>query len=162
MKILCAIGLRGGLGLIRRIVEIHGTRAELILLHVIDTRPHHDLDEILRTSSWGRQRLSSGENELLSAEQAAGRAAIDEAVNAAKDVGFQVGSAKIARGKPEHVIVDTAGEQNVDLIVIRAREGSEGHPHIGPESVGHTARFVLDHAPCDVLLLRETEATPGN
>jgi nucleotide-binding universal stress UspA family protein len=21
--------------------------------------------------------------------------------------------------------------------------------------VGHTARFVLDHAPCDVLLLRE-------
>ena len=37
---------------------------------------------------------------------------------------------------------------------IRASEGSAGHPRLGPASVGHTARFVIDHAPCDVLLLR--------
>lgn len=49
-------------------------------------------------------------------------------------------------------IADTAA---VALICISAREGSEGHPHIGPASVGHTARFVLDNAPCDVLLLRD-------
>ena len=157
MKILCPIGLRGGPGLITRIVEINGTQSELILLHVIDTQPHHDLDEILRSSAWGRPRSSGGENELISAEQAAGRTAIDEAVKSAKKFGFQVGNAKITWGKPEHVIVDTAKEQNVDLIVICAREGSQGHPRIGPASVGHTARFVLDHAPCDVLLLREVE-----
>lgn len=162
MKILCAIGLRGGPGLINRIVEIIGTQTELILLHVIDTQPHHDLDEILRTSSWGRSRLSGGENEVLSAEQAAGRAAIDETMNAAKRAGFQVGSAKIAWGKPEHVIVDTAGEALADLIVIRAREGSQGHPRIGPASVGHIARYVIDHAPCDVLLLREIEVAKGD
>jgi len=91
----------------------------------------------------------------MSAEQAAGRAALEEAQNAAKTAGFQSESSRIAHGKPEQVIVEIAGEQNVDLSVIRAREGSEGHPHIGPASVGHTARFVLDHAPCDVLLLRE-------
>jgi len=155
MKILCAIGLRGGTGVVQRIAEINGVQAELILLHVIDIRPHHDLDEILRTSAWRRPQPSIDEDDLLSTEQAAGRAALEEAQNTAKTVGFQSESSRIARGKPEQIIVEIAGEQNVDLIVIRAREGGEGHPHFGPASVGHTARFVLDHAPCDVLLLRE-------
>ena len=155
MKILCAIGLRGGRGMVQRIAELNGVQAELILLHVIDTRPHHELDEILRTSAWRRPQPSVGEDDLLSAEQAAGRAALEEAQNAAKTAGFQSESSKITRGKPEQIIVETAREQKADLIVIRAREGGEGHPHIGPASVGHTARFVLDHSPCDVLLLRE-------
>jgi nucleotide-binding universal stress UspA family protein len=29
-----------------------------------------------------------------------------------------------------------------------------GRPATGPPAVGRTARFVLDHAPCPVLLLR--------
>ena len=160
MKILCAIGLRGSPELIYRIAEINGTQAELILLHVIDSRPHHELDEFLRAQPWSRPRTQNEVDELLSVEQAAGHAAIDEAIEAAKTAGFQVGSAKIARGKPEQVIVATASEQHADLIAIRAREGAEGRPHIGPASVGHTARFVLDHAPCDVLLLREIEPAP--
>jgi nucleotide-binding universal stress UspA family protein len=43
------------------------------------------------------------------------------------------------------------------LIAIQASQGTQGRPHIGPESVGHIARFVLDHAPCDVLLLRQVD-----
>jgi nucleotide-binding universal stress UspA family protein len=53
------------------------------------------------------------------------------------------------------MILQIAEDAKVSLISMWAREGTEGHPHIGPASVGHTARFVLDHAPCDVLLLRE-------
>jgi nucleotide-binding universal stress UspA family protein len=63
----------------------------------------------------------------------------------------------IARGRPEEVIVRTAADRTVDLIVVRAAEGAAGQPRLGPASVGHTARFVLDHAPCDVLLLRQGE-----
>jgi hypothetical protein len=32
-------------------------------------------------------------------------------------------------------------------------------PHLGPKSIGHVARFVLDHAPCPVLLVRPLSST---
>jgi len=35
------------------------------------------------------------------------------------------------------------------------RSPTFGGPTLGPKSVGHVARFVLDHAPCPVLLLRQ-------
>jgi nucleotide-binding universal stress UspA family protein len=68
-------------------------------------------------------------------------------------------SARVVRGKPEQVIVQVAQEQRCGLIAIQASEGAAGRPQLGPRSVGHTARFVLDHAPCDVLLLRASEST---
>jgi nucleotide-binding universal stress UspA family protein len=37
-------------------------------------------------------------------------------------------------------------------ILVLARGGEPDH--LGPKSIGHAARFVLDHAPCDVLLVR--------
>lgn len=157
MRILCAIGLRGGPGLIERIAKFNFIQSEVFLLHVIDTGPHHELNEILRSAAWGRSRISSEESELLSAEQVVGQAVIDETVKVAKKVGIQVKNTSIMRGKPEHVIVDHIREQKVDLVVIWAKEGSEGHPRFGPASIGHTTRFVLDHAPCDVWLLREPE-----
>jgi hypothetical protein len=35
-----------------------------------------------------------------------------------------------------------------------SRAEYDGKPAIDPKSVGHVARFVLDHAPCPVLLSR--------
>jgi nucleotide-binding universal stress UspA family protein len=52
------------------------------------------------------------------------------------------------RGHVEHVVVEAARE--ADLLVL-ARDG--GHAHPGPHSIGHAARFVVDHAPCRVLLV---------
>jgi nucleotide-binding universal stress UspA family protein len=53
------------------------------------------------------------------------------------------------------VVVAAAGRLGCRLVVLRASQGAAGVPRIGPASVGHTARFVLDHAPCDVLLVRD-------
>jgi nucleotide-binding universal stress UspA family protein len=39
---------------------------------------------------------------------------------------------------------------DADLLVL-ARDGERDRP--GPRSIGHATRFVLDHAPCDVLLV---------
>lgn len=58
-------------------------------------------------------------------------------------------------GRPEREIVYTAVEWRADLIVICSRSPQGGGPLLfGPKSVGHVARFVLDHAPCPVLLVR--------
>ncbi|HEY6542505.1 MAG TPA: universal stress protein, partial [Ktedonobacteraceae bacterium] len=57
-------------------------------------------------------------------------------------------------GRPEREIVNAAVEWNADLILICPHSIYGDKPTIGPKSVGHIARFVLDHAPCPVLLVR--------
>jgi nucleotide-binding universal stress UspA family protein len=60
----------------------------------------------------------------------------------------------VRRGRPEREIVAAARE--ADLLVV-ARDGAAPG---GPGSIGPRARFVLDHAPCPVLLVPGTEGTP--
>jgi nucleotide-binding universal stress UspA family protein len=52
------------------------------------------------------------------------------------------------RGRVERKVV--AAADGMDVLVL-ARDGDRAHP--GPRSLGHTARFVVDHAPCAVLLI---------
>jgi nucleotide-binding universal stress UspA family protein len=57
------------------------------------------------------------------------------------------------QGRPEREIVNCAAEWTADLLIISPRTQYDA-AEIGPKSVGHVARFVVDHAPCPVLLLR--------
>ncbi len=170
MQILCAIGIRGGDELVRRAAQRVDKDAEWLLLHVIDTGPRRVLDRLgpahrppppphgapppPRSESRGPRPHGSHEDELNRAEESAGEAALKEAQEVARALGLRVAT-RLERGDPNRVIVQFAQQQEVDLIAIRARE-REGAPMEGPASVGHAARFVLDHAPCDVLLVRGT------
>ena len=60
-------------------------------------------------------------------------------------------SIKIKTGKPFLEIIDTAAEENIDLIII-ATHGHSGVEHI---LFGSTAEKVVRKAPCPVLTLRE-------
>jgi nucleotide-binding universal stress UspA family protein len=51
-------------------------------------------------------------------------------------------------GRLEQVVVDAC--RGVDLLIL-ARDGDT--QRLGPRSIGHASRFVLDHAPCDVMLV---------
>jgi len=53
-----------------------------------------------------------------------------------------------ARGRPEREVVDAA--DGADLLVL-ARDGDR--TRLGPKSLGPATRFVVDHAPCPVLLV---------
>lgn len=156
MTILCAIGTRGGAGLVQRALAYAKTGDDLLLVHVIDTRPRHELDRLpgplLRHGPRGGPERAHA---LDAAETVAGEQALAEAETVARDAGM-LATTRLERGKPEQMIVAVAREAAATLIVIRARDWAERHPGFGPGSVGHTARFVLDHAPCDVLLVRQT------
>jgi nucleotide-binding universal stress UspA family protein len=52
------------------------------------------------------------------------------------------------RGRVEHEVV--AAVERVDILVL-ARDGDR--ERLGPRSLGPAARFVVDHAPCRVLLI---------
>ncbi|MGW1957737.1 universal stress protein [Streptomyces sp. NPDC001920] len=51
-------------------------------------------------------------------------------------------------GRVERAVVDAA--EGADLLIV-ARDGDRGHR--GPKSLGPAGRFVVDHAPCPVLLV---------
>jgi Universal stress protein family len=48
-------------------------------------------------------------------------------------------------GQPETVVFEAAADH--DVLVV-ARDGR----HVGPHSIGHDQRWVIDHAPCTVVL----------
>jgi universal stress protein A len=62
-------------------------------------------------------------------------------------------TAKIDSGNPAEIILHAACESNADLIII----GTHGHRGLERFFMGGTARKVVRHAPCPVLVVREHE-----
>ncbi|MCC2670834.1 MAG: UspA protein [Armatimonadetes bacterium] len=57
---------------------------------------------------------------------------------------------KVAWGSPGEVIVEKAGEERYDAIVM----GHRGHGVLSSLLLGSTAKYVMDHAHCSVLVVR--------
>jgi len=87
--------------------------------------------------------------EMMAAEDAAAQETLNAGLLYVKDA-----ETMLRQGRPELEIVNAAAEWRADVILICARTEYGEPPHIGPRSVGDVARFVLDHAPCLVLLVR--------
>jgi nucleotide-binding universal stress UspA family protein len=51
-----------------------------------------------------------------------------------------------ASGPAENVVMEAAAGADMLVVVRESR-------HPGPHSIGHAARFVVDHAPCNVVLV---------
>lgn len=61
-------------------------------------------------------------------------------------------------GNPEREIIRLAAEEQVDVIVIDAGIVGDAPHSPGKHPLGRIARFVVDHALCDVLLIRRFAA----
>lgn len=116
--------------------------AELVLLHVIDP-DSVEAAEAARAGLLGRGIPATAvyaHRTLLEAQTAlldAAAAGLDRPV---RRVGLT--------GRMEREVVTACGD--ADLLVL-ARDGD--HARLGPRSLGRATRFVLDHAPCRVLLV---------
>ena len=117
--------------------------ADITLLHVIDVNTVQAVAGA-RAGLLGRGHsydvagaaekvLTDGQAELLRAAQARlGRSA-----------------RLVARqGRTEREVIAACAEAG---LLVLARDGD--HTQLGPHSIGHHARFVIDHAPCRVLLV---------
>ncbi len=130
------------------------------LLYVTDIGPREEM---------GRQRERffrphppplPRQEQMRQAESMAAQDVLEEGVR------YLPGAQKLQRaGRPEREIVNCAAQWHAGLIVICSHSLSHGGPPLGPKSVGHVAHFVLDHAPCPVLLVRpvsrDTFPIPG-
>lgn len=119
------------------------------LLYVTDSGPHAEIERKRRGLLRPRHLEGPLAERMRAAEGAASQDILSEGLR------FFPGAQMLHRdGRPEREIVLSAAEWPADLLVLCSRSPANTGPISGPRSVGHVARFVLDHAPCPVLLVR--------
>jgi nucleotide-binding universal stress UspA family protein len=119
------------------------------LLYVIDAGPREGIGRIHERFLRRPGLPAIRERQVQETEAGSAHDVLDEALR------HLPGAEPLLRqGRPEREIVNAAAEWRADLVIMEARAEYGGKPSIGPKSVGHVARFVLDHAPCPVLLMR--------
>lgn len=120
------------------------------LIYVIDEGPHGDMERQRERFFRSPELKPERKEQIQQAEDATAQDILGEGSR------YLPGSTSFKRkGRPEREIVACASEWSADLVVLCPRSPQSGGPTIGPKSVGHVARFVVDHAPCPVLLVRK-------
>ena len=130
-----------------RLAPVH---PRFTLLHVSDGGPA----EALHGAFGGLLGRGGGHDPGVAVEGLSGPAA-EELVRAAEERLGQAAEHVLRRGDVERAVV--AACEGADVLVC-ARDGA--HDRLGPRSLGRRTRFVVDHAPCAVLLVWPDE-TPG-
>jgi nucleotide-binding universal stress UspA family protein len=153
MVIVCGIGRQHGPELLQRLVPLVAPGPEVLLVHVIDDGPRQRWEQVQSPFRPGPKGRADRRLQMERAEHGSAEAILAEAQAHAQQLGLR-SLVRVAQGTPERALVDIAQETAAALVVVGARDLPDGHPALGPASVGRTARFVLDHAPCPVLLLR--------
>jgi hypothetical protein len=123
--------------------ELVPAGAEITLLHVADA----DVEALARgarSGLLGRARGPEGPPPMREISESAARALLADAAARLGRSASQV----TRRGRVEHEVVSAAA--GADLLVL-ARGGDRTRP--GPRSIGHAARFVIDHATCRLLIV---------
>ena len=124
--------------------------------HVVDARARRDLG-FLRGGITGAGPLSRSQQQAIDAATAEHTRAILEIAEASlRRRSLQLDPPQIRVGEPGREICAVAAAVGASLVVLFASR--RARPVSGPGSVGHTARFVLDHAPCPVLLVRRSHS----
>jgi nucleotide-binding universal stress UspA family protein len=119
------------------------------VLYVTDTGPQEEMERHRERFLRPPHPPLPRREQMRQAEEASAQEILEEGSRS-------LGGAEMLRrtGRPEREIVHAAAQWQADVLVICSRSPQGGGPPIGPKSVGHVARFVLDHAPCPVLLVR--------
>ncbi len=143
---------------IERAVRHISLDRHLTLLYVVDTRSAEELGYMAQRTP-GKPGLTAEHASLMqNAELQTAEAILNEAGEQCMQVGFNARNIRreVRKGRPEHQIIELARDvdANIGLIVIGSAYTWGPHMTPGPANIGHVARFVVDHSPCDVLLLR--------
>jgi nucleotide-binding universal stress UspA family protein len=116
--------------------------AEITLLHVASTEPE-TVARAARRGLLGRHPPPAAQELQTISEHAAHELLTDAQTRLGRPATLQS-----RRGRVEREVVSAA--DGMDILVL-ARDGDR--ERLGPRSLGPATRFVIDHAPCPVLLI---------
>jgi nucleotide-binding universal stress UspA family protein len=131
--------------------EIASTDDEILLLRVTDPA----LTEGLHGAYAGLVGRGRRGHDPGDAIDSASRIADEELFAAAKEQLGRPATTETRRGRLEREVIAAIGDAS--LLVV-ARDGDRSR--VGPHSLGRATRFVVDHAPCAVLLIWPDEPDP--
>jgi nucleotide-binding universal stress UspA family protein len=117
--------------------------ARITLLHVIDPAAAGEV-----SGAW-TGLLGRGHRDPGPAMAALTEAAEQDLLAAAAERLDRPAGTEVRRGRTEHEVIAACNELGADLLVV-ARDGDR--TRVGPRSLGRQTRFVVDHAPCQLLL----------
>lgn len=123
----------------------HQLHARLTLLHVLHLSPLELGEMEPAMSATYLEDLETDAQHLLQAR-----------LERVQRAGLQ-GDSLLVQGTPTQTIVDTAGEQRVDLIIM----GTHGRTGLAHIFLGSVAEYVVRQAPCPVLVTRKPPEMPG-
>ena len=134
--------------------------AGITILHVFAEFPGEAyITNMIPPSTWkaikehyyskARDALIDRKRELVALKEVL-QAFSEEAKNSSKDQAFATDEILIKTGAPAETIVQTAKEQDCDLVVM----GTYGQGAITRSLIGSTAKWVVQHCPVPVLVIR--------
>lgn len=129
------------------------SQAELILLYVIDTRPAEELNFARKTHLFGARTGANRQQQMHASEQTLAQEILNEAAAVFSGSQFQLKEKVTLVGRPEEQIIRYVREHSTDLLVMGVRYKSDLKP-APPGHLGPVARFIIDHTPCDLLIIR--------
>ena len=154
MRILCCLDGTNIEELHHAVTDMLASSEQTVgLLYVIDSGPRKDIERTRERFLHPPHLPSPRAEQVSQAEIDAAQDILQEGQQYFKQTGNQADILQ-RTGRPEREIVQCAIDWQADLIIICPRAPRYAGPPLGPRSVGHVARFVLDHAPCPVLLVR--------
>ena len=152
MAVLVWVTERGWVAAVEGALRHSDSSAELVLAHVVPG----DLEEVRQGAFAVLLGRGRREADPEAAVRRLAEGSADELLAAASE---RAGNRPVRflrlRGRPEREVVAAAA--GADLLVV-ARDGDG---QLGPPSLGPQARFVVDHAPCPVLLVWPGEVPAG-
>ena len=134
--------------------------AGITILHVLAEFPGEDfITNMINSDTWEEiksRHYSEARDQLIGKKR--DHVAIKEVLEAfsekaradAQEQTFVTDEVLIKHGTPAEAIVETAQEQNCDLIVV----GTHGHGTFADVFVGSTAKWIIKHSPIPVLVIR--------
>ena len=154
MRVVCCVDGEGSAGLLAATLARLAPIEELTLLYCIDVG-HQDDVRLAQGSILGRMhRGERHDTQISAAEEQRAATVLAEAATAARSAGYQgQQGTRVVHGRPGHEIVQTLAELRADVVALYPRPPSRQTPP-GPHSLGHAASFIVDHAPCAVLLVK--------
>ncbi len=131
--------------------EMGALRQSSLLLAYV--RPHgaHAGMEMLRRRPGSPRPPAAREARIHEAEHERGVEALHEAATLAAPLAGSVDTVELD-GEPGPAVCQLAVQCAADLLIVRA--GGRDQPGPAMRSLGPTARFIADHSPCPVLLVR--------
>lgn len=136
------------IGAVGRVLPLQGADVLLVYVHAAATRAGL---EMAGHRPGGHRLPPHRVREVEEAEHQSGARALAEAAAAVRDVAETVELSEL-RGEAGKLVCESAARWLADVVVVRA--GGPDRPPVAPASLGPAARFITDHAPCAVVVLR--------